>query len=241
MSKKQPYIPIYIGDWEQDTNTISLEAEGALLKLSFKLWKSFAKGLLEISLKQLSILFKKSEEETAKIMHELAQNNVLNIEFFEQNMIKIQSRRMLREAQLSKVRAESGSLSRKQNLSKKEAKHKQNPEYDIENEDENEIENNGLLFTHRGDNFFRAWENWLGYRREIKKPYKSIRSTQMALNKLSKFSEEDAIRMIETAIEKQWQGIWEIDPIKSESKISQQQKKFVEGKNIIDNIFKNEA
>lgn len=137
---KQPYIPIYIGDWEQDVNTISLEAEGALLKLTFKLWKSSEKGLLTISLQQLAILCKKSEEITLKIVQELHENRVLNITFLEQNVFKFESRRYTKEAHISKVRSQAGLEGVKQKVSKNLAKHKQNTEYEYENDNENNKE-----------------------------------------------------------------------------------------------------
>lgn len=137
---KQPYIPLYIGDWEKDTNTISLEAEGALLKLIFKLWNSEDKGLLTISFPQLAILLKKTEELTLKIIRELEENKVLNIEFLPDKKLKIENRRMTREVELSKVRSEIGSLgakakkaNRKQKPSKPQAKGKQIAEIDIDN------------------------------------------------------------------------------------------------------------
>lgn len=140
---KQPYIPIYIGDWEQDTNCISLEAEAALLKLVFKLWKSKDKGLLTISFSQIALLFKKSEDLAVKILQELKENEVLNIEFLTEKRIKIESRRMLKDVAISKVKSENGSKggrSKKQTKSKPKAKVKLITEYDNDNDTEIIIE-----------------------------------------------------------------------------------------------------
>lgn len=106
---KQPYIPLYIGDWEQDLNCVSLEAEGAALKLIFKLWKSPQRGLLSICFSQMAILLKKSEPETRKIFDELTRNNIFSVKNIDTNTVEISSRRMLREASLSKTRSETGS------------------------------------------------------------------------------------------------------------------------------------
>lgn len=145
-----PYIPLYIGDWEQDTNCISIEAEGALLKLTFKLWKSQTKGLLSISFNQLSILLKKSEENALKIIKELQENNVLNIVFLPEDKIKIESRRMIKDAEKSITYSKNGSKGgrgkksdEKQIKSKLKAKSKLIPEYDNDNEDENDNEVKG--------------------------------------------------------------------------------------------------
>ncbi len=145
---KQPYIPLYIGDWEQDLNCVSLEAEGAALKLIFKLWKSKTRGLLLISFSQMVILFKKSDVETRKIFEELRQNDIFSVKNIDENTVEIISRRMVRDAQLSKVRSEIGKQGgrpkkpkQKQTETKTKAKVKQNPEYEYEydNEIDNEI------------------------------------------------------------------------------------------------------
>lgn len=164
MSKnKQPYIPLYIGDWEQDTNTISLEAEGALLKITFKLWKSSARGLLQVCYKQLAILLKKDEQNTRKIIQELALNDVLKIEKIDDETILIESRRMTREAAISQKKAENGakggtskSLKNKQNSSKTLAKVKQNPEY--ENEYDNDNEDKGEVNFEKSENLLSEEE-----------------------------------------------------------------------------------
>lgn len=132
--EKQPYIPLYIGDWEQDTNTISLEAEGALLKLTFKLWKSKEKGFAEFCLPQICLLLKKDEKSTLEIIHELADNDILNIEFLEAKKIRFISRRMFEKARISKIRSEAGKEGIKKKLSKSEANVQQNPDIDIDND-----------------------------------------------------------------------------------------------------------
>lgn len=134
---KQPYIPLYIGDWEQDTNMISLEAEGALLKLVFKLWKSDDKGLLEFCLPQIAILLRKSEKITKKILKELHENKILEIEFLGSDKVKIESRRMRKQSAISTVRSEIGKKGGAKNkefcLSKTKAKVKQNADIDNDN------------------------------------------------------------------------------------------------------------
>lgn len=142
---KQPYIPLYIGDWEQDLNCVSIEAEGAALKLIFKLWKAPQRGLLSICFSQMAILLKKSEPETRKIFAELRRNNIFDVKDLSEDEVEIISRRMWREAHLSKVRSESGKeggrgkkKDKKQNKSKSIPNHRQIP--DNESEVENETE-----------------------------------------------------------------------------------------------------
>lgn len=146
---KQPYIPIYIGDWEQDVNTISLEAEGALLKLIFKLWKSPEKGKIICSPFALRLLLKKDEKATENILFELKNNAILDIKTLENGDFLIQSRRILKEVELSKTRSTVGSKGAeakknkakgKQKVSKRKANNKQSPEYEDEYDNEYEIE-----------------------------------------------------------------------------------------------------
>lgn len=58
-------------------------------------------------------------------------------------------------------------------------------------------------------NLFReSWSLWLAYRSDIKKNYKSIKSVEMQLNKLAKFSPEVASESIKISIASGWQGLF---------------------------------
>lgn len=222
---KQPYIPLYIGDWEQDVNSISLEAEGALLKLVLKLWKSSTKGEVEISFNQLSILLKKTQEIALKILKELHENDVLNIEFLPNDKAKIQSRRMLKDASKSAIAKENGSkggrgkkANQKPTESYLKAKQKLFTENDIDNEYENEsvIETKGvqgefenLIYPFDSENFKSVWQVWLKYKREILKPYHTFSSTQGALQMLGNYPEHTAIEIIKTSITNNWIHLYE--------------------------------
>lgn len=145
---KIPYIPLYIGDWEQDTNCISLEAEGALLKIIFKLWKADDKGRLLIGFNQLSILLKNSPENCRKIVSELAENGILNVEFRAENSVFFESRRMLKDIAKSLAMSDNGrkggrpsKANKKQTKSQSKAKVKPNADNEYENEIDNESVN----------------------------------------------------------------------------------------------------
>lgn len=136
---KQPYIPLYIGDWEKDTNCISALAEFALLKLTFKLFNSQKRGEIITNFHSLSLLFKSNLEQTRQIFDELIYNNILDISEDGHGNFIIKSRRMIREATLSEIRSLAGSeggrgnkAKQKQTESKKKAKHKQIHDNDIE-------------------------------------------------------------------------------------------------------------
>jgi hypothetical protein len=55
--------------------------------------------------------------------------------------------------------------------------------------------------------FVTAWRNWLTYRREIKKPYRSAMSVQQTLAKLARYEEAFALELIEKSIANGWQGL----------------------------------
>lgn len=130
------YIPLDIGAWLKDTSCVSMDTQGCLLNLIFKLWDSKAKGLLLISFSQLSILWRKTPEECHKIIAEIQQNDLLNVEFLPENMVKFESRKMLKSASKSLKMSANGKLGgrpkkaiEKQTESKLKTKTKQNPNY----------------------------------------------------------------------------------------------------------------
>lgn len=152
---KLPYIPLYIGDWEQDTNTISLEAEGALVKLTFKLWKSKTKGQVSFSFSQLSILFKKSESDALKIVKELEKNDVLGIDYGQDGttqIITFSSRRMMREVSKSTTYSENGKKGGrpKKNNEKLKSKSKAKTKLIPDNEYDNDTDIENVVSIEKG-------------------------------------------------------------------------------------------
>jgi uncharacterized protein YdaU (DUF1376 family) len=137
---KQPYIPLYIGDWEQDVNGLSIEAEGAWLKIIFKCWRN--EGSFTATVEILARVCKVTPEKFATILLEWELGNICEITRHENGLITLASRRILRDCEISKERQISGAkggAKRKQNLSKSEANIKQNPEYEYEYESDNEV------------------------------------------------------------------------------------------------------
>lgn len=210
---KQPYIPLYIGDWNKDTNTISLEAEGALLKLVFKLWDAKDRGEYKASLNQLSILLKKGEEMSQKILQELDENRVLDIEFLENDQIKIKSRRMLKDLEKSRLASENG----KKGGRPKKAKRKLNESESKANSDIDSVIVNGikkrkgpqkfdLILPYGSIEFLSLWNTWVEYRAEAKKPYHTLTNQQGALQRLQLLAgpdEDKAIAIIKQSISTQ--------------------------------------
>lgn len=111
MSKKQPYIPLYIGDWEQDTNELSLTAEGAWLKLIFKMHKARPKsGVYKVSTTALQNMWRVDELIMIGIIDELKQANghvgICKVDTYDRGFI-FTSRRLSHAHEISKTRTNS--------------------------------------------------------------------------------------------------------------------------------------
>ncbi len=141
MSARRPYIPLYIGDWEQDTNCLSIEAEGAWLKVVFKCWRNG--GVYTATQESLARLCKSTPEKFASILLEWKTNKICEITGEQSPQLTITSRRIKREAEISAKKAENG---RKGGQAKRKQTPKQNPskllkyDNDIDNDNDNEID-----------------------------------------------------------------------------------------------------
>ena len=92
----------------------------------------------------------------------------------------------------------------KKNRSETEANLNLNPNPNL---NVNLNENAGVVFPFNSEDFLNHWKIWLRYRQEIKKPYKSKSSEQMALKCLSGFDETFSIHLIKRSISNGWQGL----------------------------------
>lgn len=101
---KQPYIPLYIGDWEKDTNTLSLEAEGGWLKIVFKMFNNGKTGVYKISAKGLQNLWKRPQSGIEEIVTELKDADVCELEV-KNGVYIFGNRRMIKQYNISKVRS----------------------------------------------------------------------------------------------------------------------------------------
>lgn len=139
MGSKQPYIPLYLGDWKKDTDELSLEAEGGWLKIILKMWEAKPRlGVYKISAKALQMLWKKPQVEIDDILQELRDANTCELKFYDDYII-FGNRRMMREHKLSKIRSNAA-----KSKYQKEDKDEQNTDNDNDNDNENDFENDSL-------------------------------------------------------------------------------------------------
>lgn len=136
--KKMPYIPIYIGDWIQDTDCLSVEAEGAWLRIIFKCWKT--EGKFTAHRNVFARVCKVDEIKFASILLEWKQNDICDIQEDADGQVTIISRRITREKEISAVRSESGSKGGSKTQAKgkanSQAKTKEKPDNDIDNDND---------------------------------------------------------------------------------------------------------
>jgi hypothetical protein len=151
---KMPYIKLYIGDFLQDTDDLSREAEYAWFRVIMKMHQNDQSGFYTATVKGLKTLWKcESNSEVMEIITELKFHNTGNI-VINGSVVEFTNRRMVREKEVSEVRAKSGQkggkskqANVKQNPSKTlandVAKTKQNPDYDYGNDNDYDYEEKG--------------------------------------------------------------------------------------------------
>jgi hypothetical protein len=146
---KQPYIPFYIGDYIKDTRRLPLAVRGAWVDLLLFMWDEPVKGEITGTIEEFSGMLSCSMPDCKFALDLLIEKKVCNYEKLPSEKIKIISRRMKKDAEISLKRSESGKLGafaktngkqpEKNAKNLPQAKDKQNPEYvyDIENDIEN--------------------------------------------------------------------------------------------------------
>jgi uncharacterized protein YdaU (DUF1376 family) len=226
---KIPYMPLYIGDWEQDTNCLSLEAEGAWLKVVFKCWKN--KGIFQTTLDSLARLCRVTPEKFATILLEWKLNDICNITEREDGAIMIVCRRHIKDIENSAKKAINGSkggsktqAKLKQKEKSTQAKNEQIPEYDIDIENESEFENNKKepekKFTQpdvSGDEIVfpidtpvmrTLWAAWKESRWKNHEVIYGMHGEQSALSRLQGMNFKEIENTIKPAIEGRWKNLY---------------------------------
>jgi uncharacterized protein YdaU (DUF1376 family) len=137
---KQPYIPFYFGDYITDTRKLPLAVRGAWMDLLLFMWNEKVRGELTGTMQEFAGLLSCSEKEADFAVRLLIEKNVCDHEFLPGDQIRIISRRMKKDVDISTKRSKSGQNGveakklKQQNESKyveiAEAKQKQKPEYE---------------------------------------------------------------------------------------------------------------
>lgn len=217
-NEKLPYIPLYTGDWEKDCNVLSLQAEGAWLRIIFKMFNNGKQSSYKIPTKGLQNLWRVPEEVVDEIIQELIDYNICGIEF-EGRFVIFTSRRYERENKISDVRRKAVSK-RKDRAGGLQTSYKIDTK-DIQiHEDEYEVDNVVkkedpllALFDSTSGMFYPVVKDWFAYKKERRESYKSDQSKRAFITKLKNLSGgkvEIARKIIEQSMANNWAGIFEL-------------------------------
>lgn len=130
---KQPYIPLYTGDYLKDTRVLSLSAKGAWIDLIVFMWVSEERGVLTGTKNEFARMVGATPDEFASILLELCSKKICDKEDDGRGNLKIICRRLVREAEISVKKAVNGSKGGSKTQANKQAKTKQNTDIDIDN------------------------------------------------------------------------------------------------------------
>lgn len=224
---KDPAFLFYPGDWLGGTMGLTLEEKGAYLELLIfqfncgKFTKDQAKHVLSIcSAYAFENVLKKFQTD--------------GIFYWKQRLFdEMERRKRYTDSRKNNAKGLKNNKLKKSKTNKKNEKaYAKHMETEIEtetitkNKTENETEkakNLQIVFPFTSERFMKTWANWKLFRAQIKKPYRSTLSEQMALKKLSEHDEDTAIAMIEQSIANSWQGIFDVTE-KSNGKLTAREK-----------------
>jgi len=142
-----PHIPLYIGDWEKDCNVLSLESEGAWLRIIFKMFSKGKQSNIKIPTKSLQNLWRCSAESVQEIIDDLMFNDICDIDV-EGNFTEFTCRRFVKENKLSKTRSEArkkGYEKNKTTTKPNQNKNKKLQNADNDNDNDNDIDINNNI------------------------------------------------------------------------------------------------
>jgi hypothetical protein len=143
---KQPYIPVYIGDYIKDTRKLPLAVRGAWIDLILFMWDEPIRGEIIGTMDEFAGMLSCPKSECEFALSLLIEKKVCNHEKLPGGKLKIISRRMKKDVEISLKRSESGKKgvdakangkqNKKVDENLLEQKHKQNTDiiYDIDND-----------------------------------------------------------------------------------------------------------
>ncbi len=139
---KQPYIPFYVGDYLKDTRALPLSVRGAWVDMILFMWDSPVRGELIGTVQEIARMIGCDEKEAKFALDLLKQKKTADIDLLTTGEFKIVSRRMKRDAEISKKRSEAGISGVKVKFAKakQQAKSKQNPDIDNDYDNDSIIE-----------------------------------------------------------------------------------------------------
>lgn len=224
--KKQPYIPFYTGDYLKDTRTMSLQAKGAWIDIIVFMWDSETRGMIEGDLYDISRMIGASVEETDKVLKEFCRKRICEVSEPSPGVIRIISRRMMKEAEISAKRSEAVQTRYKRSTKpitksvqntdidididielKKESKEKASRETEIDYT-RPDVEGDELHFPIDTKPVRELWANWKKYRWEKYNLRYGMMGEQADLKRLEGMTFTQIQSTILAAISNGWKNLY---------------------------------
>lgn len=236
--KKQPYIPLYTGDYIKDTRSLSLAAKGAWSDIILFMWAQETDGVMIGSLEDFARLIGGTLEETEKVLLELCLKKICDGGRDEKGIYKIVSRRLVKDAAISAIRSEVGSKGGSKTQAKVKAKTEQKSDNDIDIENDIEfkyhlkesekkvevlevemethetdfskpdIEGDELVFPIDTGPVKDLWCHWKKYRYEVHNARYGLMGEQADLKRLEQLTFDEIQKTILSAIANKWKNLY---------------------------------
>lgn len=147
----------------KDTRMLPLSVRGAWVDLMIFMWESKERGVLVYTLPEYAMMMSCSLDDANFAISLLEQKGVCDYEILPSGMIKLTSRRMVRDVKVSKARSEAGKAGIAARFAKDfaQAKTQANSDIDIEYDIDNKLKEGEEKFVPRGplydpDDFYQT-------------------------------------------------------------------------------------
>lgn len=124
---KQPYLPLYTGDYFKDTRKLPLSVRGAWIDLMIFMWDSPRRGVIIHTMVEYAQMMSCTFDEANFVIGVLQDKEICDFEIAEKNQIKLICRRMVRDAALSKKRSRAGKKGMNSRYSEEEVCYNKTP------------------------------------------------------------------------------------------------------------------
>lgn len=223
---KQPYIPLYTGDYLKDTRMLPLEARGAWVDLMVFMWDAKERGVLVGTMPEYAMLMSCTLEQANFAIGLLQQKGICDFEVMSNGLIKLICRRMVRETNLSKTRSEAGKKGFAVKFAKAnvkandEAKAQANSDNDIDNESDNDNKNiseaffqpdvpgDEVVFPLDTEPVRKLWATWKFHRWKNHRIRYNMMGEQADLQRLQGMTYEQISETITAAIAANWRNLY---------------------------------
>lgn len=205
-------MPLLMGDWIRGTRGMRAEVKGVYIGL---LIHQYDEGFIPADLEEIALI----EPEVKKVWDKLKDK------FEESGPGQLQNKKLEEVREFWDKQFDNGKRGGRPKKKNPNNNPNANPNNNLHNDLDIDIENKklkGVVLPFDTPDFKTAWETWLAYRVEIKKPYKSEKSQQAQLVEFSKYDERTAIAMIHQSIKNSWQGIFELKTPLNQNETGQQ-------------------